>query len=209
MFLAARRIGRRRYKRRASGFKKAVSSIAKKVVMRQSETKTGNSAWTAAFGSNGTFYSVNGGGLWSGIVQGDEQNNRDGDQIRSLGVKIRGRINLDGSLITAGRQYAGFRVLICSGKRPLTSGDMPTYEGPIDPERITVLSDRYYKLTETNWGVQFNQYVKFNRLVRYSGLVAIKNDLYLWVIPVPLGTGLQTSTGYGLSLGMQTYFKDI
>lgn len=208
MMLAAK-AGRRYRKRRPTGFKKAVSTIAKKVVMRQAETKTANASWTTAFGSGGTFYSINGGGLWSSITQGDAQQNRDGDRVKSLGVRVRGRVNIDGGVITAGRQYCGFRLLICTGKRPLTSGDMPTFVGTIDPDVITVISDTYHKLNEDNWMKILNKYVKFQRTVIYNGLVAIKNDLYIWVVPSPLGTGLGLNTGYGLNLEFQPYFKDI
>lgn len=209
MFLAAKAGRRRRYKRRASGFKKAVSSIAKRVVMRQSETKTASVGWTTNFGTNGAWYTVNGGGIWSSIVQGDAQNNRDGDTVRSLGVKIRGRINIDSNTFTGLREYASYRMLICTGKRPLTSGDMPSYQGTIDPEVLTVLSDTYHKLSNDSFINPVNKYVKFSRLVRYNGLVAIKNDLHVFIIPVPIGTGLTTTAGYGLQIEFQPYFKDI
>lgn len=207
MILAAK--ARRRYRRRASGFKKAVSTIARKVVMRQAETKTGSTAWVPTFGSAGTFLSVNGGGLWSSVVQGAAQQNREGDVIKSMGFKIRGTILADSATITAGRELLGLRVLICTGKRPLTSGDMPTFRGTIDPDVITVISDRYYTFTSDNLKKFFNMYVKFPRRIQYSGNVAIKNDAYIWVVPSAYGTGLGLNTGYVGSIEFQTYFKDI
>lgn len=207
MFLAAK--ARRYRKRRATGFKKAVSSIAKKVVMRQAETKTAATPWAPAFGSTGTFLSFNGGGLWSSITQGDGQQNRDGDVIKTLGFKMRGYVQLDPTTVTAGRELTGIRVLICTGKRPLTSGDMPTFRGTIDPDVINVISDRYYSFSSDNYKKFFNQYIKVQRKVNYVGNVAVKNDVYVMIIPSPLGTGLTTLAGYASSIEFQTYFKDI
>lgn len=210
MFLAAKAgRGRRRYKRRATSFKKAVSTIARKVVLRQAETKTGFATWNQSIGSNGVMYSVNGGGVFSSIQQGTAQQNRIGDEITVLGVKLRGHVLLEPAIITANREFSGFRMLVVSGKRPLTSGDMPGFRESIDPDRMTVISDRYYKLDSNNLAVFLNKYIKFKRHVKYSGSVAIKNDLYIWIVPAPLGTGLTTTTGYSIVVDMQPYFKDV
>lgn len=209
MFLAAK-AGRRYRKRRATGFKKAVSKIARKVVLREAETKTGATSWSANFGASGVFYSVNGGGIWSSVTQGTGQSNRIGDAIKSLGVKARGYVSLVDTTITAGREYCGFRMVICTGKRPLTSGDMPqNIKQQIDPEVVTVLSDTMHKVDSQSWLKLLNKYIKFRRNVHYSGNVAIKNDLYIWLIPVPLGTGLTTSAGYTAQIDFQVYFKDV
>lgn len=190
---------------KSKNFKKAVTAIAKKAVMSEAETMTGVVTHSVNFGSNGTFT----GGLFQPIAQGTAQNNRVGDEIRSLGIKVRGNINVDGTIITSGREYSGFRMMVVAGKRPLTSSDMPQFKGAVDPEAITVISDRYYKMNNTNLAVFINKYYKFKRVIKYAAGVPTRNELYLWIIPVPLGGGLTTSTGYVCNIDIQHYWKDI
>lgn len=212
MYLPAKKVQRRRYKR--SRFAKAVSTIARKTVKRIAETKTANQTlYTSAqtFGINGLFFSVNGGGCLAGITQGSAQNNRVGDRIQTLGVKFRGLVNVDSTVFTTAAQQAltGYRLLICTTKRgPLTSGDMPSYQGAIDPDVLTVLHDGYYKMTNNCLMNQVNKYIKFRRNTNYSGLVPIKNDIYFWLTPAPIGP-VTTTTGYGVRMDAQIYFKDI
>lgn len=199
-----KRYGRRRTfrKKRAGGFKKAVASIAKKAVMRQSETKTGWFQQNTSFGSNGTLQAV-----WTSISQGDAQQNRDGDQINALGVRIRGYIGQSG--ITAGTEdQNACRVVIASGKRPLTSSDFPTWNGAIDQEIFNLHADYYINFDTTKRLRYFQKYVKFNRKVLYQGAAVNKNELYVWVVPNG-GGNLQTTTGNTLALSYQLFFKDI
>lgn len=202
IFLAkAYRKPARRY-RKKSGFRKAVTAIAKKTLMTQSETKTGWFEQNATFGINGVLQSV-----WSSISQGDAQQNRDGDEIHSLGVKIRGYIGQ--STITAGTgDQNAVRVIIASGKRPLTSGDFPTFNGAIDPEVLTVLSDYYINFDTTKTMRYFQKYIKFPRKVLYQGAAVNKNELYVWLVPFG-GGNIQTTTGNVVRLGYQMYFKDL
>lgn len=191
-------------RRRASGFKKAVRAIAKKAVMSQAETKTGVVSQTTSFGSSGTFLPI-----WSTVSQGTAQNNREGDEIQSLGVKIRGHIRLEPTVITGLREWCGYRMMVVSGKRPLTSSDMPLFKGAVDPEVLTVHYDRYFKFSSTNYATFLNKYIKFKRNVKYAGATVAKNELYVWLVPIPEGTGLTTTTGYGAVLDYQQYYKDI
>lgn len=194
---------------RTSGFKKAVSAIAKKAVLRISETKTGVFSNNLTYGSSGTLFGAVGGGLATSIGQGVQQNQRVGDQIRFIGLKIRGFQGIDPTVVTAQQGLCGMRVLVVAGKRPLTSADMPVFKGACDPEILTVISDRYHKLTSNNFGVFMNQYIKFHRNINYVGSAAVKNELYLWLIPAPYGTGLTTTTGYAANLDVQMYWKDL
>lgn len=192
----------RAYRRKASGFRKAVATIAKKTLMRQSETKTGWFQQSTAFGSNGTLQAV-----WSSVSQGDAQQNRDGDKIKALGVRIRGFIGQSG--ITAGTEdQNAVRVIIASGKRPLTSGDFPTWNGAIDQEIFNLHGDYYINFHTTKRLRYFQKYVKFNRDVLYQGAAVNKNELYVFCVPNG-GGNLQTTTGNTLTLSYQMYFKDL
>jgi len=208
-------MGKRTMKKSSSpktkAFRKAVSTIAKKAVMNVAETKTQTSNHTAAFGATGVLWSPAGGGMFASVVKGINQGDRIGDEITSLGVKIRGYVNINNTVITAGYQHCGFRMLLVAGKRPLTTGDLPLFRGAVDPELLTVISDRYVKLTSTNYGMIVNKYIKFKRNVKYVGGTTVKNDLYLWLIPNPeaLQTGLTTTAGYVVNVDMQLYYKDV
>lgn len=206
MYLAkAFRKPQRKYKKRTTGFKKAVTAIAKRAVMTEAETMTGVITHSVNFGANGTFT----GGIFQPIAQGTAQNNRIGDQIRSLGIKIRGQVNLDPNFITGNKEFTGYRMMVVAGKRPLTSSDMPQFKGAVDPEALTVLVDRYYKFSSTNLATFLNKYVKFKRVIKYAAGVPTRNELYVWFIPGPSGVGLTTTTGYTVNIDIQSYWKDV
>lgn len=194
---------RRNRRRRASTFKKAVTAIAKKTIMRQSETKTGQLDWGGSFGTTGVLNSI-----WSSVVQGDAQQNRDGDMIKALGVKMRGYIGQDPAVLTANPDFNVVRMIVASGKRPLTIADFPSYRGAIDPETLTVLYDGYINFSTTKRAKYFQKYIKFNRNVSYAGLNVNKNELYVYLIGFG-GTGITGSTGNIVNISFQQYFKDI
>lgn len=200
MFVASRK---RTYKRRASGFKKAVTAIARKATMRLAEHKYAVGTNNSQFGANGLFVP-----WFANVTQGDGQQNRDGDQIRSTGVLVRGFISQDLALITAGQDFNVCRMIICSGKRPLIASDMPGYKDAIDKEKFNVLSDTYVNFTTTKRCQWFTKYVKFNRVIPYEGSAPNKNELYLWLVPFG-GTGLTTTTGMYANLNYHIGFKDI
>lgn len=203
MYLAkAYRKPARKYKK-ASGFRKTVTAIAKKAIMTQSETKTGAFEQNAAFGVNGILQPV-----WNSIAQGDGQNNRDGDEIHALGVKLRGYVGQDTTIITGLRDANAVRMIVASGKRPLTSGDFPTFNGTIDSEVLTVLSDSYIQFDTTKTLRYFQKYIKFPRKVLYQGAAVNKNELNVWLVPFG-GTGLTTTLGNVVRLTYQMYFKDL
>lgn len=205
MKLRSGKILRNYPKQKRSNFKKAVTAIAKRAVMTQAETKTAVVTHNVSYGSSGTFS----GGLWNAITQGTAQQNRIGDEITSLGIKIRGINLLDPSVVTGGREHSGVRMMVVSGKRPLTSGDMPQFKGAVDPEALTVLYDKYIKFNTTNLAHFLNRYIKFKRVVKYAGAVPTRNEIYVWLIPAPVGTGLTTTTGYSCNIDFQLYYKDV
>lgn len=197
---------KRTYRKKSTGFKKAVTAIAKKAVNRQAETKTGTLSLGVAYGTAGYLYD-----LWGAVAQGIGQNNRIGDQVHALGMKIRGRINMDSATITANQDYNGVRMLIVAGKRPLTIGDFSTvsWNGPIDPELMTVLEDRVVQFQTTKRCVYFSKYVKLNRTFKYDANGSITNrPVYVYFCSVG-GTGLLTNSGNNSDLTFQRYFKDI
>lgn len=201
---------KRTYRKKATTFKKTVSAIAKKAVMRVAETKTNIATFNTNFGASGVLHFPAGGGCFSNVSQGTGQTQRIGDRISAIGLRLRGQVHVDPSFVSAGYQFSGFRMLLVAGKRPLTSGDMPQFRGPIDPEILTVVSDRYYKLSADNFSIFFNKWVSFKRIVHFAGSVATKNDLYLWIIPNPTQqTGLTTLAGYTVNMELQTYYKDV
>lgn len=203
-----RYVRRRRYKR-PSRFRKAVSAIAKKAVLRMDETKIAVTNHTVNFGSSGHCLVTNATrGLLNDVVTGTLSQQRIGDQIRLQGIKFRFNIYIDPGIYTAQREFAGFRILLVSNKNDqLLTSDFPTYTSTIDPEKMTVLMEKYVKLSGTNWSYTFNKYLKYDRLIRYVATNAIKN-VYFWVVPSPLGTGLGLSTGYSLSGTQEVYYKD-
>lgn len=199
MYLAAKA----RRPRRASNFKKAVTAIAKKATMRLAEHKYAVGTNTANLGANGLLIP-----MYANVTQGDTQNSRDGDQIRSTGVTIRGFIQQDPTIITARQSDNAVRMLICSGKRPLTTGDMPGYKDAIDKETLNVISDRYVQFSSTKTTNWFVKYVKYQRVIPFQGTGVNKNELYLWLVPYG-GTGLTTTAGNYINLNYHLGFKDI
>lgn len=194
----------RTYRKRATGFKKAVQAITKKVINRQSETKTGVFSYATNFGTTGTSQTV-----WSSITTGSTQSNRIGDMIHAKGIKIRGVCQIDNTLVTANWDYATVRMLIVSAKRPLSlPADAPSWNGSIDPELFNVHSDRLLNFSTTKRAVFMNKYVKFDRKVPYSGVSPSKNELYIILIPNGV-TGFTTTTGLNLNTTVQMYYKDI
>lgn len=196
---------RKVYAKRKSNFRKAVTAIAKKAVMTEAETMTGVITHNVNFGANGTFT----GGIFQPILPGTGQNNRVGDEIRSLGIKFRGHVLADPNVITGNIAYTGYRLMVVAGKRPLTSGDMPQFKGSVDPEALTVLYDRYYKFNSNSPANFLNKYISFKRVIKYAAGVPTRNELYIWLIPSPLGVGLTTTTGYTVNMDIQQYWKDV
>lgn len=189
--------------KKSSGFKKAVTAIAKKAVMTTAETRTAQLPVNASFGVNGYLQPI-----WTNVVQGNAEENRDGDEIRTLGVRVRGLFYQSPTIITAQADYNVIRMVVASGKRPLTSGDFPTFKGTIDNDVMTVLSDTYITFTTQSRQRTINKYIKFNRKVLYQGTAVNKNELYFWFVPIG-GTGLTTTAGDILDVTFQPYFKDL
>lgn len=196
-------VRRNRRRRRASNFKKAVRSIARKAIMTEAETKTGVLGWSTAFGTNGTLL-----GIWSSVGQGTAQQNREGDEIRSLGIKMRGYVSQDPSTITAMQDANSVRMMIFTGKRPLTLTDVPNWQGAVDPETITVLQDFYVNFSTTKRYLYIQKYVKFNRKVKYALSAVNKNELYIACVGFG-GTGMTATAGNFINVQIQQYFKDI
>lgn len=205
IFLAAKATkSRPRYRKRSSKFKKAVTAIAKRTIMSQTETKTNAVALNNNFGTGGILTD-----LWSPITTGATQANRVGDEIKALGVRVRGLFEQTPGAITANASQNGIRVMFVAGKRPLVIGDMPSMRSSVDPEVITVLKDFYINFDTTKTAKWFNFYVKMNRLVRYDPAGnAIRCPLYMYTVSDG-GTGILVSSGNGYSLQIQRYWKDL
>lgn len=203
---------RKIYKKRTGGFKKAVTQIAKKTLMRNSENKIGVHTFSGTnFGTSGLLLTSNGAnGLFNGIVQGTSSAGRIGDKIHVRGVKFRVPIEIDPTIVTARRENLTWRVILATNKQDqLTSGDFPSFTGTTDPEKLTILSDRYHASSSTRWTKMFTPYLKFNRVARFSGVQCIGKNLYMWIIPSTLPTGATTTTGYAVSGSVEIYFKDV
>lgn len=203
-------VPRRRYKKRASGFKKAVTTIAKRVVMRQTETREFDRTFQASIGSNGFFQ-----GLWTSISRGDTAADRDGDVIKTLGMKWRGSLVVDPSVITAGQEdFIQTRIMLISSKRPLTSITDAglSWNGGTDNEKINVHYDRMVSWDKQKRNLCLNKYLKYQRNVKYEPLTnsVIQGELYLVIIPrVVAGTpGMTATSGLYLDSIAQGYFKD-
>lgn len=202
IFLASKK--KRVYRKRSTPFKKAVAKIAKNAVMRQAETKTGSLAISQNFGTNGTLHD-----LWTTMGQGVLQNQRIGDQIRALGVKIRGVLAMDTTIITALQDANSIRFMVVTSKRPLVLADLPGWNGGTDPEVYTVLHDQYINFATTKRYVYFQKYIKFNRKLDWdSSGVQTNNHLYIYAVPFG-GTGLLAATGDQMNVNVQRYYKDI
>lgn len=205
MFVAARA----RKSRRPSNFKKAVTAIAKKTIMRQAETKTASVSVTGTVGLNGKVDDI-----WSKISQGDAQNNREGDRIKAMGVKLRGLLSIDPVVITTNQDNVVCRMLVVSGKRPLTSiADMGlTYISTVDPELLNVHHDSLFTFKLDGRTRVINKYIKFNRNILYNptGAQPSKNEFYVVVIPYQtVAAGLTATTGVYLNYIAQPYWKDL
>lgn len=199
---------RPRYRKRATGFKKSVAKIAKSVVMRQSETKTGTINWNSAIGTNGYINTV-----WKSINQGDGQNNRDGDRIQALGIRWRGSLWCDDTVITAKQDSVLYRLIVFSSKRPvstITDAGL-SWNSTVDPELINVLSDKISHFNLDGRAHTFNRYIKFNRKVLYELGSVNKGELYVCILPANAnaGTGMTATTGIYLASTVQPYFKDL
>lgn len=203
-------IMKRKYKRRVrrSAFRKSVAKIAKNVVMRQSETKTGDISYTSAFGTNAYFR-----GIFTNITRGDSQTNREGDVLKSLGVRIRGYVLCDPSVITSSEDTYLFRFLVFSTKRPittLTDGGL-SWNGGIDPEKITVYHDSLRSFKKDGRTIVINKWVSYKRNVLYepSTDTVNKNELYFALIPYSsYGAQLTASTGMYINWVVQPKWKD-
>lgn len=78
----------------------------------------------------------------SAISEGDDFNNRDGDKIQALSIKMHGPVRSD----TSATGFTTLRVMICRGKfGPLVIGDMPadTNEQP-DLDKMQIYYDRNF-----------------------------------------------------------------
>lgn len=203
MFIARKR------STKSSGFKKAVTAIAKKTVMAQAETKTASISVSAACGTSGNVVDV-----WSKIGQGDNQNNRDGDRIKALGIKIRGYVATDPGFVTTNQDNILVRMLVLSGKRPLTTiTDMGlTYNGTVDSELLNVHQDSLFTFKLDGRTRVLNKYIKFNRNILYNpnSNTPSKNELYVVFLPFQTVTaGMTTGSGLYLNYIIQPYFKDL
>lgn len=211
--IAKRTFNRKRtYRRkRPSTFRKAVSTIAKRVVLRQSETKTAEYTHpTSATGTNGSFFAY-----WKQVVQGDSQNNRDGDRIHALGIKFRSFIYVNSSLVSAANTDAVYyRLVIFSAKRPIgsiTDSGLDYYKA-VDPELLNIHYDRLHSFDNSKRVHCFQRYIKFNRIVQYnpSGGECSKNELYAVLLPQQtIAAGLTAGDGVAWNCKVQLYWKDL
>lgn len=191
-------------RKRRSGFRKAVARIARKVVRGQAETKTGSLSISQNFGTNGALHD-----LWTTMALGVNQNQRIGDQVRALGVKIRGVLAMDTTIITGLQDANSIRFMVVSSKRPLVLADLPGWNGGTDPELYTVLHDRYINFATNKRYVYFQKYIKYNRKLDWdSSGVQTNNHMYIYAVPYG-GTGLLAGSGDQMNLNVQRYYKDI
>lgn len=204
-----------RVKRRGRGtrvgrpaFRKAVSAIAKRVVLRQCETKTYSYSIANGIGSNGIIYS-----FFKQIAQGAAQNQRIGDRVKAMSLRLRGYLSIDNAVITSNEDSVACRVVFFSAKRPIASvtDSGLTYNSVVDPELLNVLSDRYVTFKKDGRSRWMQKYIKFPRVVSYNptGSDPSKNELYLVIIPYStMVTGLTTTTGMSFNTYAQLYWKD-
>lgn len=188
---------------RRTGFKKAVTKIAKRVVANQTETKTGSIAAGTTFGTTGALIDV-----WGGLAKGTDQNQRVGDEVHALGMRIRAKIGQDPAIITALQDYNSVRMMVVVGKRPLTAADFPSMFGGIDPEVMTVLRDQYVNFATTKRQRHISLYVKLNRKVKWDSAGSIThNPIYIFLRGEG-GTGLLAGSGDIFSHDVQRFYKD-
>lgn len=195
-------------RRRATGFKKSVAKIAKSVVMRQAETKTGSYNWTTSFGSNGLLQTV-----WKGVTKGDDQQSREGDRIKGLGFKLRGYVTIDDTILTAKQDTVGYRMIVFKGKRPistLTDASL-SWNSSVDPETVTILYDRYFRFNVDGRTTWINKYFKTSSTVMYELNNVNKGEVYVAFIPYAAlgGTGLTATGGLYINMTAQFYMKDL
>lgn len=200
---------RRSRRRRASTFRKSVAKIAKNVVMRQSETRVGDISYVGAFGTNAYFR-----GIFTNITRGDAQVNRDGDVIKSLGVRLRGYVLCDPSVITSNEDTYMFRMIVFSAKRPVTSltDAAISWNGGLDPEKINVHYDALRTFKKDGRALSINKWITFKRNVLYepSTDTVNKNELYFALIPYSAyGSQLTASTGMYINWVVQPRWKDL
>lgn len=204
MVLAYNPKRRSSYRRRGpSRFKKAVATIAKKTLMKKTETKTNAVTISQPFGTGGYLLDI-----WSPVTTGATQGTRVGDQISSLGVRFRGLIEQTAT-ITAQQSRNAVRMMVVVGKRPLTIGDMPSTSGTVDPELITVLKDFYINFDTTKLARWYNFWIPMKRIVKYDAAgAAIRCPIYMyWVADG--GTGILSASGNSVGATIQRYFKDV
>lgn len=199
---------KRVYRKKSTGFKKSVAKIAKSVLNKESETKTGTINWNSAIGTNGYINTV-----WKSISKGDDQESRDGDRIHALGMKWRGSLWCDDAYITAKQDSVLYRLIVFTGKRPISSITDAglTWNSTIDPERLTVLYDRLHHFNLDGRAHMINKYFKFNRKVLYELGNVNKNELLVCILPANAnaGTGMTATNGLYLASTVQFYFKDV
>lgn len=199
---------KRVYKKKSTTFKKSVARIAKSVLNSESETKTGTINWNSAIGTNGYINTV-----WKSIAQGDGQSNRDGDKIHALGMKWRGSLWCDDTVITAKQDSVLYRLIVFSAKRPvstITDAGL-SWNSTVDTELINVISDRIMHFNLDGRAHTFTRYIKFNRKVYYELGNVNKGELYVCILPANAnaGTGMTATTGLYLASTVQPYFKDV
>lgn len=205
-----KKVGKRTYRKKASTFRKSVSTIARKVVLRQAETKTASINYLGAFGSNGKIMN-----LWEQLSVGSAQNNRVGDRIHALGFKIRGYVVVDSTYVTAATtDYMLCRFVIFSAKRPISSitDSGLTYNGTVDPELLNIHSDQILSFRQDGRGRVINKYKKYSRTVEFnpSASTVSKGELYFAMIPYLMGgSGLTTTQGLAVNCVIQPYWKDL
>lgn len=200
--MAKRKVLRWKKRPASSALKKTVQAITKKTLKRAVETKNRVLVNTTTFGSSS--WSTP---LYVNVAQGADSVNRIGDKITAVGVKWRGWVGMDPAIITTNRSFAAVRLMFVSGKRPLTSGDMPTFKGQIDPEIMTVHYDKYINFTDTDLCKYFQLWIPYKKNVLFAGGQPTKNELYMFMIP-DAKSGLTTTTGFNSDGNLQLYWKD-
>lgn len=191
-------------RRRSSNFKKAVTTIAKKVVSRQAETKNGATQASVAFGTSGFLLNV-----FQAITQGVQQNNRIGDEVRTLGFRIRARIGQDTNIITGLQDQNAIRMIVAVGKQPLDINAFPDWQAATDPDNMIVLRDKYINFSTTKRMYHINQYIKVDRKILWDNAgVITKNPVYIYLVGNG-GTGLLASSGNVFNYNVQRFWKDL
>lgn len=198
---------KRVYRKKSTGFKKSVVKIAKSVLNKEAETRTGTVSWLGTLGLNGYLE-----GVYKNVTKGDNQENRDGDRIRSLGIKVRGTFFIDNGIVTTNEDSIVTRMVVFTSKRPITTLTDAglTWNSTVDPEIVTILYDHYITFKKDGRVRAINKYIKFHRTVSYESSSVTKNEIYVAFIPYQnYGAGVTATTGMYRNLTCQYYFKDI